>query len=184
LSTGWAEDISKFDRIKASRGKEFFVPDTYIKEQDPVDGETEEEKCLRKDHNTHARLMKPLIRQKRNERQTVNYVWFRAHNGLLGAFDQQPNGKFLLDENNFPSWPDTEVSLSDGKVWDVMQYRHLKPVFSVMKFMRDSRTGREKRVGWPLTQDGLDDIKKVKQAAVTLRRRAWANSCSQLSRFH
>jgi hypothetical protein len=157
---------------KPAGGKEF-VPDTYIKEQDPVDEETEEEKCLRKDHNTHARLMKPLIRQKRNERQTVNYVWFRAHNGLLGAFDKQRNVKLLLDENNFPSWPDTEVSMSDGKVWDVMQYRHSKPRFSVMKRMRDSRTGREKRVGWPLMQ-----------AAVTFRRRAWTNSCSQLSRFH
>lgn len=121
--------------------------DTYIEEEDPADGETEEEKCLREGHNAHTRLMKPLIRKKRNQRQTANYVWFRAQNGLLGAFDKQRNGKIPLDESNFPSWSDTEVSMSDGKVWDVMQYRHSKPMFSVMKLMRDSRTGREKRAG-------------------------------------
>jgi hypothetical protein len=63
----------------------------------------------------------------------------------------------------------------DGKIWNVMHYRHSKSMFTVMKLMRDSRTGREKRAGFPLPQTYLNDIKNMKKAAVTLRGIAWTS---------
>lgn len=92
----------------------------------------------------------------------------RAHDVLLSYFDKNPDGTILLDELGFPAWPDTDFSISDGKVWDIMKYRHTKPMFTIMQLLVDPRTERHMKAGFPPQQAYVVDLKKIKRAAVEL----------------